>query len=758
MKNGGVRGSWYPMPHVPRRTQWSQFVRLADASALGRAHQCSRVILLGSYLALSSGCSCSDQSVGRHPADGADGGIGGAVSTANGGASVEAGGTSGVNRTFEHPSLLHKETDFERMRSKIAAGEEPWTSTWNTLLNYEDTSLTQTPQPLTELIRGGEGENFLVLIDDLRAMYGLALAWNITKDDRYGALAVQFLNAWAQKLAVISGTTDRYLAAGLYGYQLANIGEILRRFEGWQQSDRSAFRSMLLDLFYPLSSDWLKRHDGSCESHFWANWDMSNLAGMMAIGVFADRPDIYNEALNYLYSGKGNGALEHMVYYVHPGGLGQFQESGRDQGHSNLGVTLMGVIAKQAYHQGDDLFAWKNHRLLSAFEYIARYNVGQEVPYVPYGPNCVGVRQDVVSEDGRGHKRRSWLLPLNHYRNRLGIAAPWMEAKHADVGEEVWRWSNDELGWGSLTESLDPVAEGGPPQDLQGHRRGNAIVLSWWGSVGAQSYTLERAYTVDGAFSALATIPADQDLTFTEPNPEASRTYSYRVRANFADAVSSDWSATTEVEVGPTLKLQLSFDAVSEVGIVKNDIDASDGAQLMAGAILSPGHSGQALTLDGNTAYAEVAPELIQELSDFTIASWVLVDQEQTSARLFDFGASDQRYLAFAPHSSQSTSRFMMTKISHFAEEAVETAPIAVGTWTHVAITLSGSTAILYINGREASRNDGMIWAPYRLGIEKAWLGRSQYSVDPLFAGKIDDFRIYAGALDASQVLALSGS
>src|SRR5690606_30690247 len=135
-------------------------------------------------------------------------------------------------------------------------------------------------------------------------------------------------------------------------------------------------------------SEWLRNHDGSCSSHFWANWDMANLAGMLAVGVFADRGDIYEEALEYLHSGVGNGALENMVFFLHPAKMGQYQESGRDQGHSNLGVTLMGVIAKQAWNQGDDLFAWEEHRLLSAFEYIARYNVGQEVPYVPYGPNC----------------------------------------------------------------------------------------------------------------------------------------------------------------------------------------------------------------------------------------------------------------------------------------------------------------------------------------------------------------------------------
>lgn len=724
-----------------------------------------RWLVLGASLQLLQGCACSSEDgtaadagsgAGTSPSSNS-GGAGTSPSTgaAATGGSNGVGGAGSQSRSFVHPGLLHTERDFERMRLKVQAGEEPWAETWKTLIGYEDTSLEQAPQPQAMLVRGGEGENYLVLIDDLRAMYGLALAWNITKDERYARLAVEFLNAWSGKLTGISGTTDRYLAAGLYGYQLANVGEIMRGYSGWAAGDQEAFRSMLLGIFYPLSSEWLVKHDGSCETHFWANWDMSNVAGMMAIGIFADRPDIYDEALSYLYTGEGNGALESMIYYVHPGNMGQYQESGRDQGHSNLGVTLMGVLAKQAFNQGDDLFAWKNYRLLSAFEYVARYNVGEEVPFAPYGPNCVGVRQDVVSADGRGHKRRSWLLPLNHYRNQLGIAVPWVEAKHADVGKEVWRWSNDELGWGSLTESLDPLTKGGAPKGLDGKLRAQAIVLSWWGSVGAQSYGIERR-VAGGDFTPLATLAASEDLTYSDQTWEAGQTYDYRVRATFSDAESSEWSELAQVDAGPLLKLHLSFDEASSEGSVKNEVDQSDAASLLAGATLGPGRLGQALELDGKGAYVEIATPAIEPLADFTIAAWLYADEGRPNARFFDFGANKQRYMAFAPQATSTSSRFMMTKLSYFGEETVSGATLATGTWVHVAITLSGSTSILYLDGSEVARNEGMIFAPFRLGIENAWLGRSRYTADPAFFGKIDDFRVYAGALPADAIAALA--
>jgi len=57
------------------------------------------------------------------------------------------------------------------------------------------------------------------------------------------------------------------------------------------------------------------------------------------------------------------------------------------------------------------------------------------------------------------------------------------------------------------------------------------------------------------------------------------------------------------------------------------------------------------------------------------------------------------------------------------------------------------------VNGVEAARHETMTLAPFRLNsTDKNWLGRSQYAADAFLAGKIDDFRIYSGALSASEI------
>ncbi len=74
----------------------------------------------------------------------------------------------------------------------------------------------------------------------------------------------------------------------------------------------------------------------------------------------------------------------------------------------------------------------------------------------------------------------------------------------------------------------------------------------------------------------------------------------------------------------------------------------------------------------------------------------------------------------------------------------------------HVAVTLSGSTGTLYVNGTAVGTNTAMFLAPFRLGsTTQNWLGRSQYSADPGFNGLIDDFRIHRSALSATQIAEL---
>lgn len=106
-------------------------------------------------------------------------------------------------------------------------------------------------------------------------------------------------------------------------------------------------------------------------------------------------------------------------------------------------------------------------------ENVAKYNVGDSVPYVTYnwgtGQNCAASSQTVISSAGRGNIRPVWEMVYNHYANRMGLSVPAMAA-FAAVHRPEGGGGNygsasggyDQLGFGSLTFTRDPLPATGP--------------------------------------------------------------------------------------------------------------------------------------------------------------------------------------------------------------------------------------------------------------------------------------------------------
>ena len=364
--------------------------------------------------------------------------------------------------SFVHPGALHTLADFDRMKAQVAQHAQPWTDGWGVLIKNSHASLNWTPRPQAMIYRGYDGahhENYAVLFNDAAAAYALALRWKVSGDDAYADKAVAILDAWSKTLTGIDGTSDKFLASGIYGYQLANAAEIMRSYKRWPAQDVARFKTMMLNVFYPMNHQFLVHHNGAKIDHYWANWDLANMSSMLAIGILADRHDIYDEAVEYFKHGAGNGSIEHVVWKIYPDGLGQTQESGRDQGHNTLNVALLGAFCQMAWNQHDDLFGYDDNRALKGVEYIAKYNLGYDVPYTTYSNS--DVTQPNISSAGRGDTRPVWELFYNHYVVLQGLDAPYLhmaaekvrpEGGGCDYGPNSGGF--DQLGYGTLTYTL----------------------------------------------------------------------------------------------------------------------------------------------------------------------------------------------------------------------------------------------------------------------------------------------------------------
>jgi hypothetical protein len=355
------------------------------------------------------------------------------------------------------------------MRTKVNASAQPWKGSWDLLVANSHSQLGYTPRPVDTVRRGGTGQNYSVLMNDIAAAYQSALRWKITGDVAYANKSIAIMNAWSSTLKYVTGNADRFLAAGIYGYEFANVGEIMRTYNGWATADFNRFKDMLLTKFYPLSDDFLLHHNGACITNYWANWDQCNMAFILSLGVLCDRRDLYNRAIDYFKTGPGNGSITHSVWYLHSATLGQWQESGRDQGHCTLGIGLMGAFCEMAWNQGDDMYGYDGNRFMKGAEYVAQYNAGDSVPYVTYnwgtGQNCAASSQPVISDASRGNFRPVWEMVYHHYANRKGLQVPAMAAfaalQRPEGGGGNYGPNSggfDQLGFGTLTFTRDPLA------------------------------------------------------------------------------------------------------------------------------------------------------------------------------------------------------------------------------------------------------------------------------------------------------------
>jgi hypothetical protein len=237
---------------------------------------------------------------------------------------------------------------------------------------------------------------------------------------------------------------DVQLSAGLYGFKFVNAAELIRHtYPAWKADDVGRFERMLRDAVYPPIKEFATFANG--------NWDAACIETIMAIGVFCDDRAMFDRAVDYYRHGQGNGRLTHYVI----NDAGQCQESGRDQQHTQLGLGLLADACEIAWNQGVDLYGEADNRLLKGFEYTARYNLGEDVPFVPYVDVTGRYRHRAISTDGRGGLRPIYEMVLNHYEKRRAIPAPFTRRAAEKLRPEGVAHAGDHPGFGTLLFTVD---------------------------------------------------------------------------------------------------------------------------------------------------------------------------------------------------------------------------------------------------------------------------------------------------------------
>ena len=363
-------------------------------------------------------------------------------------------------QNFVHPGGLATQDDVDRIQYLLNTERDPTiVAAFAKLQANSHAQYTYNPNPTTEIIRGGGvGENYSVAMNNVAAAFQNALMWRITGDVRYGDCAVRILNSWARVCTNIGGDTNASLASGIYGYEFAQAGELLRGYSGWAAADFKAYKNWMRNLWYTRNMYFLeKRHGRTIDTNeagaYFSNWGLCNLLSVMSIGILCDDVALYNEGLSFYKDDKcgnftdvprnpiqdigNNEFLGNFVVWLHPdtrgplGYLGQMQESGRDQGHATMAAGLATDMCQTVLNQGDDLYAYMNNRIAAGFEYIALVNsldsagaVKDSVPFMPYERSGLPTENWTSTENGLGGwggDRPGWQRVVAYYEATKGI-------------------------------------------------------------------------------------------------------------------------------------------------------------------------------------------------------------------------------------------------------------------------------------------------------------------------------------------------
>ena len=280
---------------------------------------------------------------------------------------------------------------------------------------------------------------------------------------------------------------------------------------------------------------------------------------------------------------------------------------------------------------------------------------------------------------------------------------------------------------------------------------------------------------------ACVALPACGDnKTRNNTNPDAGRT---------SDAPPADADIDAPVGPGPDagmpgLSPVLAY-AFEDVGATVADSSghAFDGA--LTGdpnAIWATGRNGNGLHLQNPalghaaTQFVSLPSGVLAGVTDYSIAFWVRLDQNQGWQRIYDLGngkgGADTRFAYFTPLGLPSPDVGLMADVFTAAGGGGGTTPtdniintqtqFPLGVWKHVAITSQAGVETVYIDGFPVGTltGDSVPGSDLEPLANNAWLGRSRFDFsttssstsDPGLDGTIDDFEIFNTVLSADDI------
>ncbi|MBP2352613.1 hypothetical protein JOF29_003696 [Kribbella aluminosa] len=345
---------------------------------------------------------------------------------------------------FVHPGVGLTQPILKNARRQIAAGAEPWTSSFRamqqssaagTAVTSSNRSSADPAKPASDAFNS-QGFNGRFIADGLKS-YTQAILYVLTGEEVYRKNALDIIRIWEQMdPAKYEYFTDAHIHTGIPLNRMVSAAELLRYTScadeayPWTDADTREFTG---NLVVPVIETFQNDNNHFMNQHTYP------LMGAMAGAVFMDDTVLYKRSVewftvNATANDQGfNGSIARLFRWVdHDDKTGkpikdphvQHAEMGRDQAHGGGDLTNAAIISRMLLAQGTKVdpvagtvsnapnavgpYEFLNDRILAAADYFWRYMLGYSTPWTPmaYAISPDGTIRDTYNHISYGYRGR----------------------------------------------------------------------------------------------------------------------------------------------------------------------------------------------------------------------------------------------------------------------------------------------------------------------------------------------------------------
>lgn len=177
-----------------------------------------------------------------------------------------------------------------------------------------------------------------------------------------------------------------------------------------------------------------------------------------------------------------------------------------------------------------------------------------------------------------------------------------------------------------------------------------------------------------------------------------------------------------------------------------------NGTLMYGASIQTDATRGRVLQLSGSSQYVSL-PSGAGAAQTF--AGWVKWNGGASWQRIFDFGVDTRQWFMLTPRNADGEMEVAIsTDRPSYVQVIQSPVSLETGVWTHVAVVLDGRQGILYTNGYPAAINYSVNLLPSDIPATRNYFGRSQFSGDAYFNGRLDSIRLDSRGLSPAELFA----